>query len=190
MKIYKLEKTAKDDILFEYHLVDKEQDDYFFQPYLGTPRRVKEEWPKIELKKVDGKIPGDYLFVSGIPGLIINERALKILSKYFQNCEMLDIYVDGVKHYYINVLNTVDCFDKENSNYRDKVYFGKARFVMVNKFALLKENLKDKDIFRVSLEILGDGVEPQMDVFVSEKFKNTVKEAGLNGFKFVEVPVR
>ncbi len=189
MKIYQVEETTQDEILIDYKFVNEEDKKLFMKNNLGQPKRIRKEWPNVELTRVDGRIPGDFIFVNSGRGLFLNEKALTLLSKYFENCEMLDIYVDETRHYYINVLELVDCLDKENSDYDDDD-FEEYEYLMIDKFALLKENLEDKNIFRVKLDSFWEGAEPQMDVFVSERFKQTVEEAGLNGFKFVEVPVR
>ncbi len=187
MKVYELKSSTHDEILNVYKFIKEMDKKLFMQKELGIPRRVKDNWKKVELKKIDGRISGDFIFLESGKGLFLNEKALNVLSEYFENCELLDIYVDGVKHYYINVLDTINCFDKDNSKYRLYEEYGA---VIISKYSLLAEKIKENNIFRVSLENIDQRAKPEMDVFVSERFKQTVEEAGLNGFKFVEVPVR
>ncbi len=190
MKVYELKSSTHDEILNVYKFVDEQDEKLFMNRNLGIPRRIREEWKKIELTKVEGRIPGDFIFLESGKGLFFNEKALAVLSKYFENCEILDIYVDREKHYYINVLELVDCLDKENCDYTAKEVEKDAWIVLIYKYALLKDKLKEKDIFRIKMDTVWKNIKPKMDVFVSERFKQTVEEAGLNGFKFVEVPVR
>lgn len=142
-------------------------------------KSVATNWKPIELKFISkGRKKGD------CPDLIIHlpvfsEKAINILNDLINDrVEYLPFICSGKEKYQgINVLKAVDCIDYDNSKV---VRFRDGKIMAFEKYVFKKDKLKDSHIFKI----------PDINnsaVFVSQKFVNRVKEAGLEGFEFTEV---
>ena len=92
--------------------------------------------------------------------------------------QILPIDYEGTKTLYVlNVINVVDCLDYEKSKIRR---FSDGTVSEIDEFAFDYSKVSQHDIFKIPEKIWST-------VFVSDKFKATVEENGLIGFKFTEV---
>lgn len=113
----------------------------------------------------------------GVP--IFSNKAIMLLNKYLEgNIEILSIDFDNEQYKLINVVNLVDGINYQKSQIE---YFSDGKRIMAfDKYAFIAKKVEKQHIFKIVEQ-------PRADVFVSDEFRNTVIESGLNGFKFVEV---
>ena len=138
---------------------------------------------KLELNRSD-KGKKNYQFdISGSlgPFFIFSELALDKLGDVFKpRGQILPVITESKKkkffgYYPTNPLS--GCFDKEKSVYRVA-----ERGLIIEKPVLIAENITDEYLFSIEEDI--------SRVFVTDKFKERVEEAGLLGFDFsVEIPL-
>jgi len=138
---------------------------------------------KLELRKSDSNKKNFNFDFSGAlrPFFIISELALDKLRDIFESRgQVLPVITESKKksffgYYPTNPLS--GCFDKEKSIYREY-----PKGLMIDKPVLLSENITDEYLFSIEEDI--------SRVFVTDKFKQRVEEAGLLGFDFsVEIPL-
>jgi len=92
--------------------------------------------------------------------------------------QILPIDYEGIKTLYVlNVINMVDCLDYDKSVLRR---WEDGRVSEIDEFAFHYSIVSQHDIFKIPEK-------NRTHIFVSDKFKATVEENGLIGFKFTEV---
>jgi len=154
-----------------YEIIEK----YIIPNFKG--RRI-DDWEAIKVERAGRKRKCDvYRFVSG--HLVVSERAVQILQPLMSDkVQILPIDYEGTKTLYVlNVINVVDCLDYEKSKIR-RMRDGTVS--EIDEFAFDYSKVSQHDIFKIPEKIWST-------VFVSDKFKATVEENGLIGFKFTEV---
>ena len=137
----------------------------------------------LELCKNDsGKRNYQFDFSSALnPFFVISEDALnKLKDILVPRGQVLPVITESKKkkffgYYPTNPLS--GCFDKEKSVYREY-----PKGLMIEKPVLVARNITDEYLFSINEDI--------SRVFVTDKFKQRIEEAGLLGFDFsVEIPL-
>ncbi|SHF25297.1 hypothetical protein SAMN02745781_01811 [Vibrio gazogenes DSM 21264] len=137
---------------------------------------------KLELRKNDaGKKNYQFDFSGALnPFFVMSDVALDQLSDILKpRGEILPVITESKKKKFFGYYPTnplKGCFDKEKSVYREY-----PNGLMIEKPVLTAENITDEYLFSIEEDI--------SRVFVTDKFKQRVEEAGLIGFDFsVEIP--
>lgn len=137
----------------------------------------------LELRRSDnGKKNYQFDFSGALnPFFVVSDVALEYLGDIFNSRGEILPVITGSKrksffgYYPTNAL--VNCFDKERSVYRVAV-----NGPIIEKPVLKLKNITDEYMFSIEEDI--------SRVFVTDKFKKRVEDAGLVGFDFsVEIPV-
>lgn len=140
-------------------------------------RKKKDIWKRLPVKRME---PEKKLELSDAPGFTIpvfSKKAVEILRPLIQNSiEELELQFEEAEYYGINVTTVLDVIDYPKSKY--KMYSDGKRIMVFEKYAFKRcDELNNNNIFKIVDE-------PRRWAFVSDKFKQTVEENGLSGFKF------
>lgn len=139
-------------------------------------RSKKGTWKPLPVKRME---PEKNLDLSDAPGFTIpvfSRSALECLRPLIGNSvEVLELEFQE-EYYGINVTTVLDVVDYSKSQYR--MFSDGKRIMAFQKYAFKEcDELKNNHIFKIVEE-------PRRRAFVSEKFKETVEENNLTGFKF------
>jgi hypothetical protein len=148
-------------------------------------RPLATSWKPLEVAVFRDDLPldadfpslGDY---SDLP--VFNQRAWDALRPLIGYCcEALPIiHPSGKPYYLIHVMETIDCLDRERSEFTGDGKHG--RISWVHRFSLKTEMLKGKHIFK--LPHMSGG-----DLLVDEEFRKVVEANGLKGLLFKPLPM-
>ncbi|ATY82828.1 hypothetical protein CVS42_19445 [Aeromonas veronii] len=131
----------------------------------------------LELSRSDtGKKNYQFDFSGSLsPFLVFSEHAIeKIGDILLPRGQILPVITESKKKKFFGYYPTnplKGCLDKENSVYREY-----PKGLMIDKLVLIDKNISDEYLFSIEEHISG--------VFVTEKFKTRIEEAGLLGFDF------
>lgn len=156
-------------------------------PVLGEPQPSISQWkpPILQqylgdgIKKRKPGIIGDAPS-SGLYNLI-SQRAADILADIFE-CHALLYPVELVdmpkeKYYMVVAKTELDCLDRQKSTGVQLAGYGSAKyFTPVHNWVFDKKCLGDNDLFVIP--------DSRISIYVSERFKERVIDAGLKGFGF------
>jgi len=158
--------------------------------YIVSSGTYMTDWEIFKLKydSAEGDIMSDY--AANVYGwLMISNTLCELLLKsdikanlQFLPVELVDVSSGNINDSYkvVNILDVIDAIDLKHSKY-DVFKLDSEKIIMVEKFALKEEVVKDYDIFRLKNDTI--------PIFVSEKIKRLIKKNKLSGFVFREVPV-
>lgn len=141
-------------------------------------RSKKEHWIPRTLVRLE---PEKMLPLSNAPGFfphipVFDKRAVEILNGYLSDAaEILPVKSDEGEFYIINVTCVMDCIDYKRSKYRTFPHSG--RIMIFQSYAFREEVLNGIHIFKIKEE-------PRRGPFVTDDFRDCVKNNGLSGFKF------
>lgn len=140
-------------------------------------RRKKETWKPLPVKRME---PQKKLELGDAPGFTIpvfSKKALEVLYPMIQNSvEILELQLSEEEFYGINVISVLDVIDYSKSQYR--TFSDGKRIMAFQKYVFrMSEELVKNDMFKIIDE-------RRRRAFVSDKFKQTVEENNLTGFKF------
>lgn len=149
-------------------------------PYLFDGESYADSWDSSLTIRIDEKKQN--IAYSDVPMLatsffIVNEKMLKLLYQYAKGAfELLDINcVDG-DYVLVNVLDTMDCIDMEQSVY--KVWKGKQDEIRsYEKLYLKKERLYGKNLFRAKHT-------SESFFLCSDQLKKEIEAQGIIGLSF------
>ncbi|MFB2861109.1 hypothetical protein ACE1BV_08250 [Aeromonas hydrophila] len=176
-KIYVFRSNTKDHSSFIQNYPDGEES------IMG--RSVDNSWRpfdnyspiSLELNKSDtGKKNYQFDFSGSLrPFFVFSEKAFdKIGDILLPRGQVLPVITESKKKKFFGYYPTnplKGCFDNENSVYREY-----PKGLMIDKLVLIGKNISDEYLFSIEEHISG--------VFVTEKFKTRIEEAGLLGFDF------
>lgn len=140
--------------------------------------RIKKDiWKPLPVKRME---PEKKLELSDAPGFTIpvfSKKALEILRPLIQNSvEELALQFQEAEYYGINVTAVLNVIDYSKAKYR--MYSDGKRIMAFQKYAFRNcIELRNNNIFKIVDE-------PTRRAFVSDKFKQTVENYNLSGFKF------
>jgi len=136
----------------------------------------------LELRKNDsGKKNYQFDFSSALnPFLVISEDTLNKLKDILEpRGQVLPVITESKRKVFLGYYPTnplSGCFNMDKSEYRVA-----ERGLIIDKPVLISKNITDKYLFSIEEDI--------SRVFVTDKFKQCVEEAGLLGFDFsIEIP--
>jgi hypothetical protein len=146
-----------------------------FERFDGRP--LAASWSPVPVKVYVGKRRGDFpSLLADVP--VFSERALHVLGPLMgSSIEALPLQCKKGSFYAINVLEVVAALDQERSEI-DR--FPDGRVMDVERYVLQEDLLQGRDIFKLA------EVTPSR-VFVSEAFKKSAEENGLQGLIFKPV---
>jgi hypothetical protein len=145
----------------------------------GKPR--SDTWVPIKVRRVradkrHGKKPSDFPWLGG--PLIMRQKAVDALGDMLKaHGEILPLEdYDGAELFVFNA-HVIDALDEAKSKL---TWFpGKNKIMSIEAEAFLPEPIQDVDVFRLPLR--------SSATYLSERFVNRIKEAGLVGLDFNEV---
>src|SRR4030095_1391831 len=179
MKIYILK---ADPDSYQSLVMSFEEDHLWYRRLSGKP--VAHEWPTPQVDIIYQNAKGKWLPSSDFPSFTISHipvfsaRAVAILGDVLtKNGELLPLNCIDGDYFAYNVLNLVSALDQEKS---DIVRFPTGRIMTVRKYALNEDKLAGQMIFKIPEIVL-------LSVFVTDRFKNKIEDAGLTGFCFIEI---
>ncbi len=107
--------------------------------------------------------------------IVIDELAKGLLMPLIgHEVELLPMEVEGQPHYIVNIINVIDCLDKENSEIK---YFksNPTKIMRIVKHVFHEKHTMDSYLFKL----------PSFpDMFCTQKFKDLVEHNGLTGLRF------
>jgi hypothetical protein len=179
MKTYILE-AAPD--IYQCLVLSLNEDMFWYRRLTGIP--VAQEWPTPQVDIIYQHPKGKWLQASDFPSFTVSHipvfstKAVEILGDVLtKNGELLPLNCIDGEYFAYNVLNLVSALDQEKS---DIVRFPAGRIMTVRKYALYEDKLADQMIFKIPEIVL-------LSVFVTDRFKNQIEDAGLTGFCFTEI---
>ncbi|GGG41206.1 hypothetical protein GCM10011344_47620 [Dokdonia pacifica] len=127
---------------------------------------------KIPVKNKKKKIPD--ILKSG--EVLVNEKVKKLLEEQTTAIiNYIPLKVDKYDYWLLNIINHLDCFDYENSEFTT-LKSGKP-FKITN-LKLITQNIPEIAIFRLK--------EKSSTLFVTDKLKTILEEANVTGIRFNE----
>jgi len=112
---------------------------------------------------------------------VISERSRALLANLLDfSCDLLPVSLNGERYYLNHVLDVLDALDVQRSEIER---FASGNIKCINRYVLKGSVIGNRDIFRLI------GIRWQL-VFVSGRFMEAVKTAGLSGFVFAPVEAR
>ncbi len=143
----------------------------------GRPKL--EDWVPahvVTLEKGSRSGHSDFSKLSGVSGLVVNEKGYETLSVHLREAvEFLPLDYENGQSYLMNVIDVRDCLDRSRS---DVSYFNDTdEIIYVRKFAFKTGTLRDAVIFRVK-EV------PTYGPYVTDEFIEAYQDAGLDGLDF------
>jgi len=179
MKIYILK---ADPDSYQSLVLSLDEDNIWYRWLSGKP--VAQEWPTPQVDVIYQDPKGKWLPSSDFPSFTVSHipvfsaRAVEILGELLtKNGELLPLNCIDGEYFAYNVLNLVSALDQEKS---DIVRFSTGRIMTVRKYALYEDKLADQIIFKIPEIVL-------LSVFVTDRFKHKIEDAGLTGFCFTEI---
>jgi hypothetical protein len=152
------------------------RDSVFNRLYEHRPLRA--EWPRVEVQ-LDRSAPRDGDFPSlTLAAPVFSEHALGILRPLLgAKTEILPLICGSRNFYLINVLDVIDCLDHS----RAVVDYDEDRSPHhVVSYAFHEDSLSGRHLFKVPES-------QDLDVLISERFKETVEQSKLKGLLFKAV---
>ncbi len=107
--------------------------------------------------------------------IVIDEQAKEILMSHIgHEVELLPIDIEGQPHYIVNIINVIDCLDKENSEIK---YFksNPTKIMRIVKHVFHEEHTVDSFMFKLP------SITP---MFCTQKFKDLVEQNEITGLRF------
>lgn len=180
MKIWKLHRQFEKYEILKFS--NEKDSDFFHQNFKGVP--IKESWEQILVEIYQGGEESD--FPDGLLSPpIFSERTVQKLGEFLDgnDVELLPLHtIKNKKYYAVNVLKVLDCIDGDRSEVKR---FRSGEIMKYKKYAFKEDQVKGQDIFK-----LVDHEEKKIfstQIFVSDRFRDKVKESGLTGFDFIKV---
>jgi hypothetical protein len=170
LKVWELTVTWENTILWEILKINptKLQDYKFDGSYIDS---WEDFLISFENKKMRDSID------AGIGRPAISKRALEILMHLLENkVQVLPLVHPKFEYFVLNVTNVIDAIDYERSTFRK---LPSGRILTVKKHVFKSEYISNIDIFKVPYFTT--------NVYVSDRFRQTVIDNNLSGFDFIEL---
>ncbi|WP_143337235.1 imm11 family protein [Dokdonia pacifica] len=129
--------------------------------------------PTFKLKNKTKELPD--VIGTSLSHFFINDKVKAILKKEIteQEINFLPVKLDIHTFWLVNIVGLLDCFDYKNSEYTT-FKNGLPRKIFDIKF--IENNIPEIAIFRIK--------ESPIKLFITEKLKNILEEAGVTGVKY------
>lgn len=142
--------------------------------YFEESKTVLEKWHPLFMIRGEPRKHPDFFEVEDTDLIAISQKAADSLRSFLNNqMELLPIETDAGRYYVLNVLNFVDCLNKEES-----VYTATQNGKIVN-YSMLEfdsEKLKDHAIFKIP--------ELPYHTFITDRIQEECEEQFLRGLLF------
>lgn len=120
----------------------------------------------------------DYL-ANDLSFLIVSEKVKTIFERFnLCDCQFIEVFEKGTERflgYLVNCLEHYEALDEENARY-EKFPDDPLIPLIVIRFAILEEKVKEKDFFQLQEDIF--------PYFISDRLKRALKKAHVIGFDF------
>ncbi|MEO6231101.1 MAG: DUF1629 domain-containing protein [Ferruginibacter sp.] len=153
---------------------DKIYFDFLVKNYFEASKLIAQNWRPLNMIRNEPKKHPDFFEIGSSDVIAISKAAVDTLKDSLNdNVELLEIETDAGKYYAMNILNFVDCLNKEESKYEA------TKGGTIVKYSLLvfdEEKLRENKIFKV----------PEMPfcTFVTDEIRETCEEKYLRGLFF------
>jgi hypothetical protein len=170
MKIWELSVSWENTILWENYLAVR--DKYFPNEFDGSNIS---KWGDIHITFQNKKMRDTVYPGSGM--VAFSEKAIEIMKPFLtENVQILPLTHPNHKYYLLNVTNVIDALDYDNSEFL-KLRSGKK--VKVKQYVFKEDLVLNQDIFKIK--------QFTSDVYVSDRFRQSVIDNKLTGFNFIEL---
>jgi len=106
--------------------------------------------------------------------VLVNEKVKKLLEEQTTTIiNYIPLKVDKYDYWLLNIINHLDCFDYENSEF---TVFDNGKPDKITKAKFHLEKIPEIGVFRIK--------EKPVPLFITEKLKNIFEEAGVTGVKY------
>lgn len=136
----------------------------------------------------EGDIWTDYL-ANDKGWFVVSDKLKELLESINTDIQFLSVKIkeknndNGINQYYIaNIIKVVDALCLEKSQYFTTEIEGMGTIYTVSKYGIYAEKTDGADVFKLSNR-------QQIPIFVSEKFKDLIKENNITGISLVEIGV-
>lgn len=174
MKIYRLKGNInKDNSYMKYSGMPYEEQEKLISGDLVSLNKFGE----YEIVGKSKKKPD--VFSIGSTEFYINEKVKQILlniCKSDNNVKFLNMKIEGENYYLLSILNNIECFDWDKSNYT--TYSNKDILKEVSKLVIDTDKLNERKIFRVK--------EYKFEIFIVEDLVLELKKNKVTGISFLE----
>ena len=152
--------------------------DLGYESHIDEGKSMADDWKPIELQRAytEEDLPmSDFPYFYGSP--VMSDRAISVLSPIMKDAvEYLQLIFDEKEYSMVNVVRVLNVIDYDKAKY--------VKFSNGNKILAFQ-----KYSFRMCDELLNNDIfklvdESSRDPFVSDRFKQTVEDNHLTGFKF------
>lgn len=174
MAVWKLE-TGTDFTAFSFLL---EEDKTFFhelvKDHFDELKPVSGIWRPLYMRSEEPMKHPDFFEIDGTDVLAASQRAVDRLKDFLNGrIELLPIHTDAGSYYALNILNTVDCLDKEASEYTATK---DGTIVAYSLLEFDEEKLEGQGLFKI----------PQLPyaIFLTSDIQEQCEEDGLEGLVF------
>lgn len=143
-------------------------------------RSLAEDWVPLPIKAADEDDEvaelADYALLGTIP--VFSERAVDALSGVLrQNGELLPLLYERRPYFAYNVTTVIDALDQQRSSVKS---FADGQIMWIDRYAFTVAPLATATIFKIP-EL------PRAYVFVTDKFVDLARPAGLQGIEFKHI---
>jgi hypothetical protein len=166
------------DVDYQWLTFCRESDFEVLQRFRGGS--IRNEWTPLRVVPITEPqfrdLPaGDFPTLGASP--VFSEHALEKLSDMLPAYgEVLPLKSEEGSYYVYNVLSVIDALDEGRSKL---VRFTGGRVMTIEEYIFVPERVRGTAIFKIPQQLT--------KVFVSDEFVKRVRDAGLVGFKFVEL---
>jgi len=174
MAIWSLE-TASDFTDFFFPL---EEDKNFFhemvRSYLEESMSAAKVWRPLYMLRGEPMKQPDFFEIGDTDVIGMSQKAVEILRSLFNpDIELLPIETDAGKYYALNILNTIDCLNKEESTFR---MAKNGIIVSYDSLEFYEGKLQGHAIFKIP--------ELPYNTFITDKVVDQYEEHSLQGLSF------
>lgn len=142
---------------------------------LSNGQKLEKTSFRANVKRESGPFP-DLMGISIVQPLVSDKlKEVLLLIVPEEQIQFIPVEVSNKMYWLINVLNNIDCFDREKSEYTT---YTSGALRKITKGVLRSELLEGIDLFRVAGRYV--------DIFISEKLKNSLEESNITGIEIIE----
>lgn len=160
----------------DFIFVDEDSENWFekiVEDYFEESKPVEDKWEVCSMLRGEFKKHPDFFEIANSGVIAMSKRAKDVLESFVVKTEFLPINTDAGVYYAINVLNVLDCLNKEESKF---VSTKQGQIVEFTYIDFYPEMLEGNNLFKI----------PEMPyrTFVSSVF---LEEYEMNDFEGLEI---
>ncbi|NEW04643.1 hypothetical protein GK047_01210 [Paenibacillus sp. SYP-B3998] len=159
----------------------KDYEEYKEHKILFKGNSLKEAWNIYEMIVEKEGEHSDFPYAN-LGTVMASERVRNLLIEKLQNnIEFLQVTTPIGSHYFINVINKLDCIDHDNSLAKR---YSDGMLDEYTNLSLLEDKLQDQYIFKIYVPEINDVL---FKTYVTDKFKSILEGNNLTGYQLIEV---